>query len=194
MDNRALEGLEPQKIQEPVVSAAPAPVVPQGLSEAEIADLKHKAEVSSQNFERAKKAELALKEKEAELELLTNQSTQSEFSDEGKALQGEIKSIKESLAKRDLLDTNPILKDKWKEFEEFRADPDNKGMNMKTAAKAFLTESGLLEVRREGLEAKTGGDRIPPKMGMTPEEAENLRTTNWRGYQEALSKGLIPNS
>ena len=193
MDNRALEGLEPQKIQEEVVPTAPAPIV--GLSEAEIADLKHKAEVSSQNFERAKKAELALKEKEQELELLINQSTQTEaVSDEGRALKSEINSIKEQLAKRDVLDANPVLKDKWKEFEEFRMDPDNKGMNLKTAAKAFLTETGLLEVRRQGLEQKTGGDRTPMKTGMTPEEAEELRSKNWKLYQEKLQKGEIPNS
>lgn len=194
MDNRALEGLEPQKIQEPAVAeTSQLPPAPVGLTEAEIADLKHKAEVSSQNFERAKKAELALKEKEEELERI-NQSIQTDFSDEGRALQSEIKTIKESLAKRDVLDANPILKDKWKEFEDFRADPDNKGMNMKTAAKAFLTESGLLEVPRQGLESKTGGDRIPFSTGMTIEEAEKLRVTNSRGYADALAKGLIPNS
>lgn len=192
MENE-LEALEPQKIQ-----ATPA-VPGSQLTQEEIDDLKHKAEVSSQNFERAKKAELALKEREKERELelerLTNQSTLSEaFSDEGKLLEKEIRQLKEDLHKREVLDANPILKDKWKEFEEFRADPDNKGMNLRTAAKAFLTENGLLEVKRQGLEQKTGGEKTPVRMGMTPEEAEKLRVENFRLYQEKLLKGEIPNS
>ena len=205
MDNRALEGLEPQKIQEQAVpeSLPQAPVVtPTGLTPEQIADLQHKAEVSSQNFERAKKAELALKEKEQELELLTNQSTPTEaFSDEGKLLEKKITELsstitelKQNSAKEEVLRVNPILKDKWTEFETFRQDPENKGMNLKTAAKAFLTETGLLEVRRQGLEQNTGGDRTPMKTGMSPEEAEELRVKNFRLYQEKLQRGEIPNS
>lgn len=193
MENQT-EGLEPQKIQEPAVAVA--------LTPEEIADLQHKAEVSSQNFERAKKAELALKEKEAELDKLTNQSIPTEaFSDEGRLLEkkiadlsSQIGDLKQKSAKDDVLIANPILKDKWNEFEEFRSLPDNKGMNMRTAAKAFLVENGLLEVSRPGLERKTGGDRVPVKMGMSLEEADELRKNNFRAYQEKLMKGEIPNS
>ena len=64
MENE-LEGQEPQKTPE----GEPKPIeggTPQALTE-ELAELKKKAEVSSQNFERAKKAEDKVKALEAEL-------------------------------------------------------------------------------------------------------------------------------
>lgn len=177
MENQ-IEALEPQKIQEEEVQTIT-------LTQQELDDLKHKAEVSSQNFERAKKAEAALKALES--------NTNNEVSNDNE-LKGEIKSIKDKLAKQEVLEVHPELKDKWTELEQFRQLEDNKGMNLKTAAKAFMVENGLLESRRDGLESKTGGDRQPIKTGMTVEEAEELRKNNHRAYQDALIKGLIPNS
>jgi len=118
------------------------------------------------------------------------------FSDEGKLLEqkmnsmlSEFSEMKTELSKKDLIINYPILKEKWSEFEEFRTD--NKGMNIKTAAKAFLTENGLLEPKRVGLEKSNGGARTPTPTNMTSDEIKNLRTTNFKKYQELLKKGQI---
>jgi len=120
------------------------------------------------------------------------------FSDEGKTLQSEIKGVNAKVSKlenenlkKDVIIAYPILKDKMIEFKEFCDHPDNKGMNMKTSAKAFITEKGLLEKPRKGLEQPTGGDRTPQSTGMTAEEVRKLRTTDHRKYKDMLSKGLI---
>ena len=120
------------------------------------------------------------------------------YSDEGKALKGELSAVKSELsevkselAKKDLLLSQPILKDKWEEFETFRSDPENKGMNLRTAAKAFLTEKGLLDVSRKGLEKTTGGPRVPTISGMNVDDVANLRKNNYKKYQELLKKGQI---
>jgi len=155
------------------------------LTPEEVADLKHKAEVSSQNFERAKKAEARVKE----LETNTNKEVSADDS-----LKEDVKMLKDKLAKQEVLEANPILKDKWKELEEFRQLEENSGMSLKTAAKSFLVENGLLEVRRQGLESKTGGDRQPVQTGMTIDQAEELRKSNSRLYKEKLMRGEIPNS
>lgn len=184
------EVLDTQNNQADVVPVVKKVEVP----EEEWNDLKHKAEVSSQNFERAKKAEAKL----SELVLQTEGNSFDAFSDEGKALQGEIRAltselsnVKGELSKKDVLIAHPILKEKWTEFETFRADPDNKGMNLKTAAKAFLVENGLLDTPRKGLERTTGGERIAPSTKMTPEEIKTLRETNFKKYTEYLEKGII---
>ena len=119
-------------------------------------------------------------------------------SDEGKILRDEIKSlrseisdIKQDSVKKDLLVANPILKEKWSEFEEFRTDPDNKGMNLRTAAKAFLVENGLIDAPRKGLEKSTGGTKVIPSSGMTAQEAENLMKNDFKKYQELIKKGQL---
>ena len=86
---------------------------------------------------------------------------------------------------------NPILKEKWDEFEEFRSDPDNKGMNLRTAAKAFLVENGLIDAPRKGLEKSTGGTKVIPSSGMTAQEAENLMKNDFKKYQELIKKGQL---
>jgi hypothetical protein len=84
-----------------------------------------------------------------------------------------------------------VLKDKWEELEELRSQSENKGMNLRTAAKAFLVENGLLEAPRKGLEKTTGGPRVPVSSGMTAEDVRILRETNFKKYQEMLEKGQI---
>uniref|UniRef100_A0A6M3LCT4 Scaffolding protein n=1 Tax=viral metagenome TaxID=1070528 RepID=A0A6M3LCT4_9ZZZZ len=136
---------------------------------------------------------------EEELETLKSSALSEEvFSDEGKALKRRIDALESTLtetkqenAKRELQLSNPIFKDKWEEFEEFRQNPENKGMNMKTAAKAYLIENGLFEPARKGLEKTTGGPRIPPTSGMTADDVKTLRETNFKKYQEMLLKGQI---
>ena len=137
---------------------------------------------------------------EGQLEEALKSPTLSEevFSDEGKVLEGELKTLKSELsevktelAKKDLLISHPILKETWAEFEEFRTSPDNKGMNLKTAAKAYLVENGLLDVPRKGLEKPTGGDKVPMASGMTSDDVKTLRETNFKKYQELIRKGQL---
>src|SRR3990167_2737353 len=105
---------------------------------------------------------------EQELEQLKSVSTEEIFSDEGKTLKGyignlkkEVSALSEEITKRDLLSANPVLKEAWKDFEDFRADPENSGMGLKTAAKAFLAEKGLGEPKeaRKWLEKPSGGPK-----------------------------------
>ncbi len=103
----------------------------------------------------------------------------------------EIESLKKDNARKDLFMEFPILKEKSADFETYLADPENFGMSIKTAAKAFLVEHGLLGARRPGLEKPTGGDRQPPSTGMTVEDIKTLRETNYKKYVELLQKGLI---
>lgn len=140
-----------------------------------------------------------IKELEAENELLKSPPpTEDAQSDEGKAILAKFNKLEEELAevkhdknKAEVLAANPILKDKWTEFEEFRANPDNKGMNLKTAAKAYLVENGLFDTSRQGLEKPTGGTRQPLSTGLTSDQVKDLRINNFRKYQDMLQKGQI---
>ena len=155
------------------------------LSKAELEDLKHKAEVSSQNYERAKKAENRLKE----IEPLVVELPPEE--DEDGRIKSELSDVKQKLQRMEVIESYPLIKEVWKDFESFREESDNKGMNMRTAAKAFLIEKGLLEPQRKGLEKTTGGPRVPVQTGMSNDEVKNLRETNYKKYVEMLEKGLI---
>lgn len=162
------------------------------LSKEEHDDLVHRATVSSQNFERAKKAESKIEELTTEIANLSDQ-VPSEFRDERvSALQTEIADIRQEQAVTKVQEKFPQLKEVWSDFESFRADPDNKGMNLNTAAKAFLAEKGLTPVQpRKGLENPTGGDRTPISSGMTTDEIKTLRETDYKKYAEMLRKGQI---
>lgn len=118
------------------------------------------------------------------------------YSDEGKLLSNKIDSLE---AKLELLEeekviaqvrsTFPLLKEHSAEFDEFRKEyPRHK---MENVAKLFLTEKGLLEVPRKGLESPTGGQRSPAEPQMTHDEVKNLRETNYKAYKDKLQKGLI---
>lgn len=152
--------------------------------------------------ERRRKSEATQKELEETIERLKNSSISSEdevFSDEGKTLQKQIKALESQLtetkrenAKKDLLIANPILKEHLKEFEEFQIDPENKGMNLRTAAKAFMVEKGLLDTPRIGLEKPTGGSKQPSTLGkMSSADAELLRKTNFKKYMDMVVKDQI---
>lgn len=142
---------------------------------------------------------------EEELELLksstlSTDASEEAFSDEGKLLEkkiadlaGEVTSLKQESAKKDVLIAHPELKDKWDDLETFRSLPDNKGMNLRTAAKAYLIENGIFDQPRKGLETATGGTRQPLSTGMTPEDVKKLRETNYRKYVDMVQKGQIPN-
>lgn len=151
--------------------------------------------------ERRRMAEEKARLLEKEIEDLKNSSAfsnEEQYSDEGKALKKEISAfktemdeIKANLAKKDVQLSYPGIKEKWEEFEEFRSDPENRGMNMRTAAKAFLAERGYVEPRK-GLESPTGGDKAAPTTGkMTVDEVETLRKTNYREYQRLIMEGKL---
>lgn len=195
-------GNEPQG-GAPINPTDPGAVLPAGhvaVPQAELDDLRRRADSSSQNFERLKKTETLLKEKEAELEALQTGTPPGEgISDEGRALMKEIDSLKSKISSiesdgaiKELKNSNPIFKDKWTEFEEFRAKEENKGMNLKTAAKAFLVENGLLDPVRKGLEQPTGGPRQSQPSGkMTAEDVKKLRETNYKEYEKLLMEGKL---
>lgn len=154
----------------------------------ELDDLTHKAEVSSQNFERVKKLEARIQELEDGLDPL---SPPVYVEDEGGKIKEELGEIKAKLAKAEVIEAHPELKEVWSEFEQFRGDESNKGMNLRTAAKAFLIEKGLLDPRRKGLEKPTGGTRTPPSSGMTTEDIKRLRETDFKKYREMLKRGQL---
>ena len=107
------------------------------------------------------------------------------------ALKVELAEIKRKQQRSEVLETYPELKDKWADFEEFRSDPENKGMAMRTAAKAFVVEKGLSGSPRPGLEKPTGGQRVPLTSGISVEDVKTLRETNYKKYLELLKKGQI---
>lgn len=142
--------------------------------------------------ERAKRKEL--EDKLASI----NTTTPSDevYSDEGKLLNDKILSLEaklESLEEEKVLaqvhSKFPALKELSAEFDEFRKDyPRHK---LENVAKLFLSEKGMLEVPRIGLERPTGGPRVPITSEMTSEEITNLRENNYGKYRELLKKGII---
>ena len=185
-----VEELEPQKTPE-----GTTPTVEEvTLSKADLDDLKHRAEVSSQNFERAKKAELEVKDLQSRL--TTEVPSDEVFSDEGRALksqintlESELNSIKDNQVLQGLYVQYPVLKEKSAEFDEFRLDyPRTK---LENVVKLYLSENGLLEPKRVGLEKPTGGPRNPTSSEMTVDDVKKLRETDPRKYRDMLQKGLI---
>lgn len=148
--------------------------------------------------EREKRVDLESQIDDLKQQLSDASNSPDIFSDEGKALSGKIKtlegelsSVKGDLARKDILIEYPIIKEKSEDFEKFITDPENKGMSLKTAAKAFLIENGLLDIPRKGLERPTGGPRTPTSQKLSTEDIKHLRETNFKKYQEMLEKGLI---
>lgn len=158
------------------------------LTPEEIADLKKKAEVSSQNFERAKKAEEEAKKLKQRLEEEGSSDTDYEDVEQ---LKTKISEIEGQLQRSKVLDQYPVLKDVWTEFEEYTQSEDNQGMRLETAAKAFITEKELNTPQRKGLEKGTGGDKTPRASGMTQEQLETLRKNDGKKYRDMLKKGQI---
>lgn len=157
--------------------------------------------------ERRRISEIKQKELEEQLLVLTNSSTSTDnevFSDEGKALQEkfntrtsalekQLAEIRQDNATKDLLLENPVLKEHLAEFNEYREDPENSGMNIRTAAKAFLVDKDLVTTKkRTGLEKPTGSSREPSTVGkMTSAEVRKLRETNYKKYSDMVVKDQI---
>lgn len=170
------------------------------LSPEEVAELKKRAEVSSQNFERAKKAEAKEKELQEKVKTLEEQLTDNTgFIDPDANVRTEIEELKTKFARleeeKDLSSIfiqYPALREKQEEFDEYRRDfPASK---IGIAAKAFLAEKDLLDVQtpRKGLEPARGGKKTPPQSGkMSADDVKRLRTENYSQYIKLLRTGKI---
>lgn len=136
---------------------------------------------------------------EIELESIKNTSAFSEeevFSEEGKALKKQIDSLQFQLKERDERESlnavyakYPLLRDKASEFNELRKQYPL--VEIESIAKLFISENGLLEPKRKGLERPTGGDRNPAPSGMSASDVENLRKNSPKKYRDMLKKGQI---
>lgn len=181
----------------------PTPEVPpKGSGEPEVIqvpkkdfeDLKHRAEVSGQNFERLEKEREKTAELEREIAALKENPVPSNMdADRLGSLESDLREMKAKETRREVNEAFPQLKDVKEEFETYLQNPENKGMHIKTAAKAFLTEKGLLDggAPRKGLERGTGGDHQPIPQGMSVEDAEKLRKTDYKRYRELIKKGQL---
>ena len=119
------------------------------------------------------------------------------YSDEGRVLLAKIadleardKAREERMELDRLLTQFPVLKEKEAEFLEYRSS-EHPRAKMSSVAKLYLSENGLLEPVRKGLESPTGGTRSPMTSELNQEEVKNLRETNYKKYKDLLSKGLI---
>jgi hypothetical protein len=135
-----------------------------------------------------------------EAETYKNATTPEVFSDEGKALEAKIDRIAEvvlttqSEKKREALETTyPALKVRGLEFDEFLTDPLYEALPLETAAKVFLAERNLLAKPspRKGLEKDTGGGRVPTKTGLSPDEIDELRQSNYPEYVKRIKNGTL---
>jgi len=159
------------------------------ISKAELDELKKNADVSSQNFERAKKAETENKTLREELQ--GNESSSENEDEEVSGLKTRLSDVESELGQSKLVKKYPQLEESWDDFDKYREYPENKGMKLETAAKAFLVDKGLLETKRKGLEKVTGGNKAPQTSGMSVEDIENLRKTDGKKYREMVKKGQI---
>jgi hypothetical protein len=83
----------------------------------------------------------------------------------------------------------PSLKDIRPEFDEYRKKYPL--VELESIARLFLSENGMLNQKRKGLERPTGGDKTPVVSGMTSQEAESLRKNSGKKYRDMLKKGQI---
>ena len=150
--------------------------------------------------DKRREAEQIAREREEEIERLKASSGTDVFSEEGRVLLAEISGLKREIesskqkSELEQLQTKyPALKDKSAEFEDYLES--NKGMRLDTAAKSFLVENELLvpAQTRKGLEKDSGGGRAAPKVGMSPDDIEQLRVTNFREYAKRLKAGTLGN-
>ncbi len=172
------------------------------LTAEQIAELKSKADVSSQNFERAKKAEADKKALADKITLLEQQLASSnidEFADPNEAvltqladLNAKFSALEEEKQLNSVLGKYPVLADKRTEFDTFRMEyPSTK---LESVAKLFLSENDLLAEtpKRKGLERAGGGQRTAPATGkMTSEDVKRLRENNYPEYMKRLKDGTL---
>ena len=160
------------------------------VAKTDLEELQHRAEVSSQNFERLKKSEKDNEELRLENERLKKVPSGTDAADLAPVL-AKVTELEGKVTKSEVIETYPELKELWSDLEKFREEDDNKGMSLKTAAKSFLVEKGLLNPQRKGLEKTTGGPKISTSTGMSAEDVKTLREQNPKKYRDMLKKGLI---
>lgn len=169
------------------------------LTPEQIADLKNRANVSSQNFERAKKAEEDKKLLQEKVQELESQLVTTEYADPDDVVQTKLAELSAKLAKIEedkqidsIVSKYPVLKDKMSEFELYRQEyPATK---LESVAKLYLSENDLLNEtpKRKGLEKAGGGQRVAPSNGkMTSEDVKRLRETNFKEYKTLLKSGRL---
>mgnify|MGYP001615419209 CR=1 FL=1 len=189
MDNPT-ETVAPELTAEPTVNQ----------SDAEIAELKKKnSELQAQKEHWREKYERDI------TSLQTNEPAPSEeqdvYSDEGKVLKGEIKSLKDTIrsienkeARREAEAEFPVLKERKADFEAFLEDDENKRLSVRKAATLFLAEQNLLAPEppeRKGLEKPTSGGQAPPEPKITPEQALEIMRTDSRKFEKLIREGKI---
>lgn len=182
--------MEPE-VEQAVAHTEEQPASP---SADEIADWQKKAAVSSQNFERAKRAELEAKELRAQLEALQGQSVTFEDTDilaKVAALEAQINQDKEQKLLDEVYKEFSVIGDKKAEFEEFRKEYPS--ANIKSIAKLFLVENDLIEApKRKQLEKPGGGQRVVHDSGkMTADDVKKLRMDSPKKYFKMLKEGKI---
>ena len=172
----------------------PQPEVETALTAEEIADLKEKAGVSSQNYERLKKAEADKKELQDRIALLESTTYTGDDADVNAKLaelNAKVNRIEEDKQVDSALAKFPILADKKAEFDEFRKEYP--GTKIENVAKIFLAENDLLEepAKRKGLE-RGGTRKVAPETGkMSADDVKRLRTENGREYLKLVREGKI---
>ena len=185
----------PEVVTPPVAPVSPAPVVPEKPVETPPAP---GSATPPENLLSALQEERRLR-KEAEDKLANITSTPpvlETYTDEGKMLEGQINSLKgtiETLMEDKILDAlyvqHPVLKDLSEEFRAYKAGfPQAK---IEQVAKLFLSEKGMLEPIRKGLERPAGGGTPIVSDKLTTEEVSDLRKNNHRKYLEYLMSGKI---
>ena len=122
------------------------------------------------------------------------------YSDEGKILRGDIKSLNEKLhaierkeSRREAEAAYPVLIERREEFDTFLEDDENKRLSLGKAARLFLAEGNLLAPEppeRAGLEKPTGGG-TPPEPSLSNEEIAYLMKNDWKKYEKLLRAGKI---
>mgnify|MGYP001251442578 CR=1 FL=1 len=153
--------------------------------------------------ERDKRRELEERQRQMEEELNNYKSPVNPnadiYSDEGKILQDKIVSLETKLVAIEeekelekLYSKYPLLKENANDFVEYRK-LEHPRAKMESVAKLFLSEKGLFEPQRIGLEKSTGGSRSPISIGMTAEDVEALRNTDYREYKQRLMRGEFNN-
>lgn len=169
----------------------------QELTPEEVAELKRNAEVSSQNYERAKKAEQKAKEYEARIKELEALETTDEFDTDDDAVRKEVRELNKKLAAIEekaqmetVLSQHPNIKEFAQEFDEFKEE--YQGFPLDKVAKLFIAEKGINETtKRKGLEKAGGGTRTPSPDKMTSDDVKRLRETNFREYKKLLQSGKL---
>lgn len=166
------------------------------VPKAEWDETQRRADASSQNFERLKKANETIAEYEARIALLDSNGGSGNGSGDPDprvdALTKEVQNLSHEAAMAKVLKAYPVLEDKVADFDEFRNKPENQGLSLPLAAKAFVLEKDLLTPQRQGLENATGGGHAAPLTGkLTADQARDLRNTNYKGYVDALKAGRI---